>query len=308
MSEKNVELILSHLVMTETSGIRALVTMRSKKRKPFLALVKDYNFEEEDARVTFERCIGTENFPDGEEKEEYTTYIKNIKSVGFLDEDYNKRIYIHKLIIRLNDDEDSENTVVGSESVSWKAHREAEEIDDPLYIPILKTIVRENDSLNEMKAAYFIFNSITKKLNDTKSADFIVDHLAETMKEDKFDNEALYYLMSSIYDNGMYFNSNIDEFVDLVDDEDDMIRNTSIRLLGRTLSYKEKAESALIEVLKNSYDDYGIRYAADSLYSVGSSNSIDALSFALEEAENEDAVESVKKALEKINNSLSDLV
>lgn len=308
MSKKNEELIISHLVMTRTLGIRALVVMKSKKHKPFLALVKEFNYEEEDARITFEKCIGTDHFPNDEKMETYTTYVKNIKSVNFLNEDYVRNMSVYDLIKRLTDSEDLENAVVGSETVSWKAHREAEEIDDPLYIPILKTILRESDSLDEMNAAYFIFNSITKNLNDTKSADFIIDHLIETMKEGKFDNETLYYLMSSIYDNGMCFNGKIDQFIDLVDDEDDMIRNTSIRLLGRTLRYKEKAESALIDVLKNSYDDYGIRYAADSLYSVGSSNSIDALSFALEEAENEDAVESVKKALEKINNSLSDLV
>ncbi len=68
---------------------KIVVTLKSKKHKPFIAKVKAFDHEEEDARVIFSRCEETV-FPDEDEQapqEEYMTYFKNVKSVDSIEED-----------------------------------------------------------------------------------------------------------------------------------------------------------------------------------------------------------------------------
>ena len=77
------------LVFYQSFDDKIEITLKSKKYKPFIARVKDFNYKEEDARVIFKRCEETV-FPDEEEngtQEEYMTYIKNIKSVDGIEED-----------------------------------------------------------------------------------------------------------------------------------------------------------------------------------------------------------------------------
>ncbi len=71
------------LVFFQSFKKKARIKMKSKEYPAFIALIKDFNFEEEDDRVVFTRCDET-IFPGAIEKdtqEEYMTYIKNIKLV-----------------------------------------------------------------------------------------------------------------------------------------------------------------------------------------------------------------------------------
>lgn len=304
MSKKVIEDLKSTLITTRALGIRAVITMRSKKYKPFMALVNNFNYKEEDARVTFERCEGTEFFPgdEGDKLEEYMTYIKNIKEVTKLHSDHIKNIEVHDLVKRLAGLQNDEKEPVGSESVSWQAHREAEKITDSLYVPILKVILDKDYFLKEDKSVFFILKCIANNLNDVKVIDYMVNFLSEREEEDKYDNETLYLLMSTIHDAEMMYNSGVDYFISLVDDEDEMIRNIAIKLLGKTINHKTEAEKGLIGVLENAYDDYGIRNAANSLYAIRSKNSIKALKKSLEDIEMEDAIISVNRTIENIEN------
>ncbi len=67
------------LMSYQTFEVKSRITMKSKDYDPFIAIVKDFDFKEEDARVIFKKCEET-IFPDGSE-DEYMTYVKNIKSV-----------------------------------------------------------------------------------------------------------------------------------------------------------------------------------------------------------------------------------
>lgn len=60
-----------------------LVTLKSKRIRPFIARVQGFNFKEEEDRVIFKRCEETVFPTDTEEvkEREYMTYIKNIKSL-----------------------------------------------------------------------------------------------------------------------------------------------------------------------------------------------------------------------------------
>lgn len=60
---------------------KAIITMKSKKIKPFIALVENIKFHEEGEIVIFRRVAET-IFPDDTETEKndtYTTFVKNVK-------------------------------------------------------------------------------------------------------------------------------------------------------------------------------------------------------------------------------------
>ena len=65
-----------------TFDLKIKITLKSQKYEPFIARVKEFNYKEEDPRVIFKRCEDTV-FPidsEGQEKDHYMVYIKNIKS------------------------------------------------------------------------------------------------------------------------------------------------------------------------------------------------------------------------------------
>lgn len=79
----NVEKLRMRLSIMLSKDFKTLITMKSKKYEPFIAKVKDFLYDEDDTKVIFQRCDETK-FPgdtEDDEKKEYTTYIKNIKSV-----------------------------------------------------------------------------------------------------------------------------------------------------------------------------------------------------------------------------------
>lgn len=79
----------AQLTFYETFDKKMVITLKSKRYNPFVAKVKDYNFNESDTQVIFKRCEETvfPNDSENEKKEEYMTYIKNIKSIASYKED-----------------------------------------------------------------------------------------------------------------------------------------------------------------------------------------------------------------------------
>lgn len=71
-------------------GVRATIFMRSKKVKPFLALVKDIDFGLDNPKVIFVRCEGTEDFP--VEGNEFITEVKNVKDTEFMELDFLRKM------------------------------------------------------------------------------------------------------------------------------------------------------------------------------------------------------------------------
>ncbi|MEM7185442.1 MAG: hypothetical protein AAF466_02190 [Bacteroidota bacterium] len=75
--------LFMRLGIMQTKEFKTEIAMKSKRVEPFVAKVKDFLYDEDDTKVVFVRCEETV-FPDDSEEnsaEEYTTYIKNIKSV-----------------------------------------------------------------------------------------------------------------------------------------------------------------------------------------------------------------------------------
>lgn len=83
------ETIRIRLDIMITEKLAATITMKSKKYRPFIAKVRDFIFDEDDAKVIFIRTEKTEFPIDSEEEKpgEYITYIKNVKLVEWIQEE-----------------------------------------------------------------------------------------------------------------------------------------------------------------------------------------------------------------------------
>jgi len=77
------ERLFMRLGIMHTKEFKTEIAMKSKRYEPFVAMVKEFLYDEDDTKVIFKRCEET-SFPDDDEDQqldEYTAYIKNIKSV-----------------------------------------------------------------------------------------------------------------------------------------------------------------------------------------------------------------------------------
>lgn len=81
---KTVEQLRMRLSIMKMKEFKATIVMKDKKFSPFIAMVDDFDFQEDEPKVVFNRCDETVAFPNDTKKEKqdtFLTYIKNIKSV-----------------------------------------------------------------------------------------------------------------------------------------------------------------------------------------------------------------------------------
>ena len=76
-------------------NIRAIVTMKSKKFEKFTAFVQALLFDEDDVKVRFIKSEENLYFPGEDGSKEFITYIKNIKEVSYIEEDFINAVMNH---------------------------------------------------------------------------------------------------------------------------------------------------------------------------------------------------------------------
>jgi len=208
------------------------------------------------------------------------------------------KIYLDDLIDRLAGYQDGV-VVIGSTSKSWQAHREAEKIDNNELLPLLSDTLNLLSDENRIEALFFILLCLAQNTKDVKIIDCMISYF-ERIQLDDFDHDIRYSLMRCATRTNLKFFGKIDSIAYWMDDDHEMVRNESIKLIAQTSNYISEAENALIQVLECPYDDYGIRFAADSLFEVGSKKCIPYLKSALENLEDMEAISSVHRTLKKL--------
>jgi hypothetical protein len=151
--------------------------------------------------------------------------------------------------------------MVGSQTVSWKAYRTAEKLDQTSLVPQLTAIIDETSKTNLKKHGYEVLTYILKNTKNTELANLLVSKLNA---EDKND-DALYSLLIGLFESEVELNYHIDKVIFYVDDPRELIRNAAIRLLSRYSEKKDEASKALREVIESHYDEYDLKYAKESL-------------------------------------------
>jgi len=201
---------------------------------------------------------------------------------------------ITRLIQRLLGRTGDNSSPVGSETDQWQANRDAEELSDPSLLVEIESILNDNEDSEERRMCYRLFGFIASNCSDATVIERLITHIPNEKNED-----ALYELFMAVNDAGLAYNSGTESIAYWADDLNELVRNAAIRALGKSNEH-EKAESALVELLEDPYDDYGIRYAANSLYNVGSKKALPILKEKLNDASDDEAIESIHRTIEKL--------
>jgi len=147
------------------------------------------------------------------------------------------------------------------QSISWLAHRDAEDVNDPALIPCLKQLLESTKKKEIRRHIYFILSQIGRNFKDIEVAHILYDRLdAET------DKHILSGLLSALA--GLPQIPNCGRIVALTKDNRWLVRESAISALKNCKP--ANAEDALLEVLKTSGNTYDLIFAIASLGVVGS--------------------------------------
>jgi HEAT repeat protein len=177
-----------------------------------------------------------------------------------------KERYIRNLINRMST---VDNAKSSDESISFKAHREAESLSDKDLVPILVDHI-SNSSSQEMKssrkAAYFMLSKLIQKHENLEALQFLINQLK--LETDK-------YVISSMLDRISELNKTesieLDPIFQFLQHQDWTIRHSAISALKK--SRNPQARKVILEIILRNKDDFR-KNKEDIIYSVSTLSDI----------------------------------
>ena len=177
--------------------------------------------------------------------------------------------YLIDLIERMSDTSDQimEGGYDSSKTISWKALREAEKIENADFIPQLFAFIDHQKDKKKRSQAYFILGHIAKNLNDTTALNYLINRV---------DKETDKYVIASLLDRIASINkpaeTDLQPLISATKNESWLIRHSAIQSLNNSVD--TIAETALIAIIDNSDDPYNLIYAISTLNRIGTPRAI----------------------------------
>ncbi|MCG3168007.1 MAG: hypothetical protein POELPBGB_03807 [Bacteroidia bacterium] len=179
-----------------------------------------------------------------------------------------------------------------SKTISWKALREAEKVDNPDYVPQLIVFIDKEKDKKKRDRAYFLLGHIAKKTNDTTALNYLIQRV---------DKETDKYIISSLLDRIANIKkpvgTNLKPLIAATKNDKWLIRHSAIQSLNN--SSDSDAETTLIEILNSSEDPYNLTYSNATLNKIGTLKAIPHLEKHLQ-SRKRDVKDSAKFAIEEI--------
>lgn len=173
--------------------------------------------------------------------------------------------YIVDLLERMAYKDEITMAYPSSSSISWKAYREAEQLQCPEYIPILVNLIQKNPEKKHQKMrdnAYFILGKLLAKYEDNKSLSFFINQLG-------YENNK--YILSQMLDR--LKDITIPDCVDIIPiivktkSDQWLVFTSAISVLKNSRDIRGK--DRILEILNQPYDKK-YKYAfTSSLYALG---------------------------------------
>lgn len=176
-----------------------------------------------------------------------------------------ENLYIKDLIIRMITKVDLLNS--SDQSISWKAYREAELLEDENLISDLIQIICAEKNKNKLKSAYFILGKISKNTDSKNALVFLVSRASV-----ESDKGILQVILDSVSDLIKPADLDLSPLINAIDDKRWQVRQAAIRALNH--STHQEAEDRLIKVLIESKENIELLFACYVLNNIGSHNSI----------------------------------
>lgn len=202
--------------------------------------------------------------------------------------------YLRDIIERMLDDSDQimEAGYDSSKTISWKALREAEKVENADYIPQLILFIDKEKDKKRRDKAYFILGHIAKNTEDITALNFLIQRASK--ETDK-------YIVSSLLDRIAEIKkpvgTDLQPLINLTKNDKWLIRHSAIESLNNTAD--PLAEAALIEIIGSSEDPYDLTYSNSILNKIGTLRAIPYLEKHLQ-SRKRDVKSSAKFAIEEI--------
>lgn len=185
---------------------------------------------------------------------------------------------------------------IGSETTSWQAYQAARGCRDLSLAPTLLAFTASTTDARQKKHAYQLMLFIVANTQDAALA----HQLAARIVTEDSDDDCLYTLLIGLWESRVRLSAHLDQVLSNVDDPREMVRCAAIRLVRSYDDGHEMAEAALVEVVKHAYDQWDLRYAAETIGMIGGKTSLAALKAAGEEADDDEAREAIHLAIRQI--------
>ncbi|MBC9929777.1 HEAT repeat domain-containing protein [Chitinophaga qingshengii] len=180
--------------------------------------------------------------------------------------------YLIELIDRMNDTSDMPlpQGVSSSKSISFIALREAEKIQDARYVPQLIDFINIEKDLKKRHRAYFTLAHIAKNTDNETAMVFLISRVDK--EKDKY---VLSALLEGIADLKKPAGTNLTPLITATKNKAWDVRQSAIKSLAH--SAEKTAETALLEVIHTSKNEYDLIYANMALSSSGTPESLPSL-------------------------------
>jgi HEAT repeat protein len=176
--------------------------------------------------------------------------------------------YLNNLIERMLDRSDDDiRPYDSSKTISWKALREAEKLDDKSFIPQLIEFINIEKDKNKRDKAYFTLGKIAKNTNDKQAMEFLISRIDK--EKDKY---VISSLLDRIADLQKTEGTDILPIINSVKSAVWQVRHSAVTALKNTKN--RIAEDTLIEILKETNDEYDLWYVICSLSNIGTEKSL----------------------------------
>lgn len=202
--------------------------------------------------------------------------------------------YLINLIDRMLDtsDQNKEAGYDSSKTISWKALREAENIENTAYIPQLITFIDNEKDKKKRDSSYFLLGHIAKNTSDLKALEYLIYRIQK--ETDKYIIAALLDRIAAIK---KPIGTDLQPLIQATKSDKWLIRHSAIQSLKNALD--SIAETALIEILNDSDDPYDLIYTNATINTIGTLRAIPFLEKHLK-SRKRDVKNSAKYAIEEI--------
>lgn len=156
----------------------------------------------------------------------------------------------------------AESVANSAESVSWRAHREAEALCDPALVIELQDFLAEKITKEQRRAAYFIIGKIGRNTPAAKFANVLIGYIVK--EGDKY---ALAALLDVLADMPMEKEADLSPIFRLLADSRWLVRHAAIRALKNASS--PQTESEILGLLQRTDDAHDLVYGHSTLGRIG---------------------------------------
>lgn len=200
--------------------------------------------------------------------------------------------YLIDIIDRMLNTSDQIMEVSSSKTISWKALREAEKVQNIDFVPQLISFIDNEKDKKKRDKAYFLLGHIAKNTDNTTALNYLIQRVDK--ETDKYITSSL---LDRIADIKKPLGTDLQPLIILTKNDKWLIRHSAIQSLNN--STDPLAETALIEIIDSSDDQYNLTYSNATLNRVGTLRAIPYLEKHLK-SRKRDVKDSAKFAIEEI--------